>query len=60
MCKIVEDYANNAVKEAAIDSIKNLFINGCVLDAVIASFANISEDVIRKIYVEVAGSKTLA
>ena len=56
MCKIVEDYAN----ESKLDNIKSLFENGCSLDVVIASFATISEEVIRKIYEEVTGTKTLA
>lgn len=60
MCKIVEDYANDVANEREMISIKKLFNNGCALDVVIDSFANISEDVIRKIYEEVAGTKTLA
>ena len=55
MCKIVEDYAN----ESKLDNIRSLFENGCALDVVIASFATISEDVIRKIYQEVAETKTI-
>lgn len=55
MCKIVEDYAN----EMMLESVKNLFENGCNLDMVIASFKNMPEELIRKIYEEVMGNKAL-
>lgn len=54
MCKIVEDYAD----EREMVSIKNLFNNGGSLELAIATFQNISEDVIRKIYEEVMAEKT--
>ena len=60
MCKLVEDYANNVAIEREMISIKKLFENGCALDVVIASFATISEEVIRKVYEEVAMNKTLS
>ena len=56
MCKIVEDYAN----EISTENIRNLFSNGGSLELAIATFKNISEDVIRKIYEDVVGAKTLA
>ena len=55
MCKIVEDYAN----EMMLDSIKALFENGCNLDMAIASFKNIPEELIRKLYEEVMRNKAL-
>lgn len=55
MCKIVDDY----VRENEIQNIKNLFENGCALDMVVASFKNISDEIIKKIYEEVVGKKTL-
>lgn len=55
MCKIVEDYAN----EMMLDSIKVLFEKGCNLDMAIEAFKNIPEELIRKIYEEVAGNKAL-
>ena len=56
MCKIVEDYAN----EISTENIRNLFDNGGSLELAIATFKNIKEDVIRKIYEEVNGAKRLA
>ena len=41
-------------------NIKNLFINGGSLELAIATFKNISEEVIRKIYEEVVDAKTPA
>ena len=55
MCKIVEDYA----KEMVLENVKNLFENGCNLDVVIASFKNIPEELIRKLYEEVVNKKVL-
>ena len=59
MCKIMEDYAKEKVDEAVLENAKNLFENGCSLDMVIASFKNISEEVIRKLYEEVIGAKSV-
>ncbi|MGN1156689.1 MAG: PD-(D/E)XK nuclease family transposase [Agathobacter sp.] len=56
MCKIVEDY----VAEQNKDVLKIMFENGGSLELAIKMFQNISEEVIRKIYEEVAGNKTLA
>ena len=55
MCKIVEDYAN----EVALENVKNLFENGCNLDVVIASFKNIPQEIIRKLYEEVISTKPI-
>ena len=56
MCKIVEDYATEISKE----NVRNLFNNGGSLELAIATFKNVSEDVIRKIYKEIVKNKTLA
>lgn len=56
MCKIVEDYAN----EVSLENVKNMFDNGGTLELAIATFKNISEELIRKIYEEVVGTKTPA
>lgn len=53
MCKIVEDYANSVANERELISVKKLFINGGSLELAIATFDNISEEVIRKIHAEV-------
>ena len=55
MCKIVEDYAN----EVALENVKNLFENGCNLDVVLASFKNIPQEIIRKLYEEVMSTKSV-
>ena len=55
LCETVEDYA----KEMALENVKNLFENGCNLDVVIASFKNIPEELIRKLYKEVVNNKVL-
>lgn len=60
MCKIVDDYANEIADKRDVDNIKKLFNNGCSLEMVIASFTNLSEDIIKSIYDEVVGNKTLA
>ena len=48
VCKAIEDMK----QEAALKNIRNLFENGCALEMVIASFQNVSEEDIRKIYAE--------
>lgn len=52
MCKIVDEYINEVQKE----SIRNLFMNGVSFEAVLKSFAQISEDIVSQIYEEVTGS----
>ena len=63
MCKIVEDYAKEIAKEYAdevsLENAKNLFKNGCSLDMVIASFKNIPQEIIRKLYEEVMATKSV-
>lgn len=46
MCKIVDDYA----QEVALENIKKLFLNGCSLDMVIASFENVPKEIIEEVY----------
>lgn len=58
MCKIVEDYANEIEKERDLVKINNLFINGGSLELAIATFQNVSEDIICKIYEEVTAQKS--
>lgn len=60
MCKIVDDYANEIADKRDVDNIKKLFRNGCSLEMVIASFTNLSEEIIKSIYDEVMVNKTLA
>jgi len=60
MSKIIEDYANDIANERDMSNIKNLFANGGSLELAIATFKNISEETIRKIYKEVNGTKRLA
>ena len=61
MCKIVEDYAkelaDELTNETSKENIKNLFKNGGTLELAIATFENISENVIREIYEEFVSSK---
>ena len=59
MCKIVEDYAKEIADEYALENVKNLFENGCNLDVVIASFKNIPQEIIRKLYEEVISTKSI-
>ncbi len=47
-----------ATKEKEVLNIKNLFNNGGSLELAIATFKDISESVIRKIYEEVMSAKT--
>ena len=53
MCKIVEDYAREIAKDYATENVKNLFENKGSLELAIATFKNVSEVTIRKIYEEV-------
>lgn len=53
MCKIVDDYAKELMAEEDLVKIKSLFYNGASVEMVIASFQNISEEDIRRIYEEV-------
>ena len=59
MCKIVEDYAKEKMEETSLKTAKKLFENGCSLDMVIASIENISEEILRKLYEEVMGAKSV-
>ena len=61
MCKIVEDYAKEIAKDYAkeiadkrdLDNVKNMFKNKGSLELAIATFKNVSEATIQKIYEEV-------
>ena len=53
MCEIMEEL----VKEMSMESIRNLFENGCLLEAVVASFPNVLEEDIRAIYAEVSAKQ---
>lgn len=53
MCKIVEDYAKEIADKRDLDNINILIENGCSLEAIIATFKNVSEATIQKIYEEV-------
>ena len=63
MCEIVEEYAKEKVDEAVLENAKenakNFFENGCSLEMVLASIKNIPEEVIRKLYEEVVGTKSI-
>ena len=53
MCQIVEEYAEEKVLLTTVENIRNLFINGCSLGVVVASFQNLTEEQIRTIYLDV-------
>lgn len=60
MCKLVDDYAKEIADKRDIANIRNMFISKGSLELAIATFKNVSEDIIRKIYEEVTGVKPLA
>ena len=53
MCQIVEEYAEEKVLLTTVENIRNLFMNGCSLEVVVASFQNLTEEQIRIIYLDV-------
>lgn len=53
MCKIVDDYVN----EVSVENLRNLFNNGGSLELAIATFKNVSEEMIHKIYSEFTKTK---
>ena len=57
MCEIVEEFAKEYALEKAMESIRNLFENGCLLEVVLASFPNVLEEDIRAIYAEVSAKQ---
>ena len=59
MCKIVEDYANEVANKRDITNIENMFKNNGSLELAIATFKNVSEEIICKIYEDVVGTKPL-
>lgn len=53
VCKAIEDGKKKAALKQSMINIRNLFENGCTLEMVLASFKDVSEDIIRDIYAEV-------
>lgn len=60
VCKAIEDGKKKAALKQSMVNIRNLFENGCTLDMVLASFKDVSEEIIRNIYAEVNEPKTLS
>ena len=57
MCILLDDYANEIAGKRDIANIRNMFISNGSLELAIATFRNVSEEIIRKVYEEVIGVK---
>ena len=56
-CKIIEDYAKEIAYKRDVENVKNMFESKGSLELAIATFKNLSEATIRKIYEEVIDEK---